>query len=219
MTHILFDMDGVLVQSEHLMRKSAKLALLEYGVTANDEDFTDFVGMGEDLFVGGVAEKHGVPYKSEMKRRAYDIYINLVKYEIVRYDGVYPLLEFIRENRISSAVASSADRIKVDANLNAADIPPNMFKAIITGNDVTRKKPHPDIYLHTAEKLNADPENCLVVEDAISGLQAAKTANMKCAMVTTSFDRKTLEQYNPDYILNDISELISIIKADYKKSA
>ena len=60
-------MDGVLIESEYLMRASAIRALADYGVTAQHEDFLEFTGMGEDRFVGGVAEKHGLAYKTEMK--------------------------------------------------------------------------------------------------------------------------------------------------------
>ena len=80
---VLFDMDGVLIESEWLMRASAIQALADYGVTARDEDFLEFTGCGEDRFVGGVAEKHGVPYDTAMKERAYDYYGS----RVVRAEG------------------------------------------------------------------------------------------------------------------------------------
>ena len=71
---ILFDMDGVLIESEYLMRASAIRALADYGVQAKHEDFLEFTGMGEDRFVGGVAEKYGLTYVTAMKELAYDYF-------------------------------------------------------------------------------------------------------------------------------------------------
>ena len=71
---ILFDMDGVLVDSEAIMCEAAILALREWNVQAAPEDFDDFIGAGEDAYIGGVARRHGVPYTAAMKDRAYAIY-------------------------------------------------------------------------------------------------------------------------------------------------
>ena len=76
---ILFDMDGVLIESEFLMRHSAIQALADYGITAKHEDFLEFTGMGEDKFVGGVAEKYGHTYTFDMKEKAYDYFGQQVK--------------------------------------------------------------------------------------------------------------------------------------------
>ena len=85
---ILFDMDGVLIESEFLMRSSAIQALADYGIEACHEDFYEFTGMGEDRFVGGVAEKHGKAYVLPMKDRAYDYYGQRVKAEAHIPEGV-----------------------------------------------------------------------------------------------------------------------------------
>jgi cytidine deaminase len=89
---ILFDMDGVLVNSEPVITEAAILGLREFGVQAAWEDFHAFTGMGEDRFVGGVAELHGVPYRVEMKRRVYEIYLQIVKEKIEVYEGTVPML-------------------------------------------------------------------------------------------------------------------------------
>jgi beta-phosphoglucomutase-like phosphatase (HAD superfamily) len=79
-------MDGVLVDSESVITEASIRALKEWGVDAKASDFHEFTGMGEDRFIGGVAEKHGVPYTLDMKRRAYEIYLTIVEDMI----GVYP---------------------------------------------------------------------------------------------------------------------------------
>ena len=66
---VLFDMDGVLIDSEEYMAKTGVRALKKYGIDAKESDFAEFVGCGENRYVGGVAEKYGVPYRTEMKSR------------------------------------------------------------------------------------------------------------------------------------------------------
>ena len=170
---ILFDMDGVLIDSEELMAKSGILALREFGVEASASDFLPFVGRGEDKYIGGVAEKHGVRYDTAMKDRAYDYYGQMVKAEATVPEDTLPTLKALHARGIKMAICSSADRVKVRYNLRAIGADESLFGAIVTGSDVERKKPAPDIYLKGASLLGEQPEDCLVVEDAPSGIQAA----------------------------------------------
>ena len=94
---ILFDMDGVLIESEFLMRHSSIQALAEYGITAKHEDFVEFTGMGEDKFVGGVAEKYGHTYTFDMKERAYDYFGQQVKELAHVPNGVKEMLMALHE--------------------------------------------------------------------------------------------------------------------------
>lgn len=189
---VIFDMDGVLTDSEPVITKAAMLALAEFGVSASEADFHPFTGTGEDRFIGGVAELHGVPYRLEMKKRTYEIYLDIVDAEIVIYPGIPEMLAILAGMGIRMAVASSADAVKVQANLRAAGIGLNLFSAVCSGEDVVHKKPAPDIFLLAADKLGVSPEMCLVVEDAISGVKAAGAAGMRCVGISTSFPRKTL---------------------------
>jgi len=195
MLAVIFDMDGVLVDTEPVILEAAILGLKEYGVTAVPDDFIPFVGAGEDRFIGGVAEKYGLVYKPEMKRRVYEIYIDIVKDRIKVFEGVHGLLELLSEKGVPMALASSADRIKVDANLKSAQIPMELFKAIICGENVERKKPAPDVFLKAARAMGVNPVNCVVVEDAVNGIAAAKAAGMKCIAVVSSFSRVSVKRW------------------------
>ena len=208
---ILFDMDGVLIESEHLIRAAAILALADYGVTAKHEDFLEFTGMGEDRFVGGVAEKYGLVYKTEMKERAYDYFGQRVKEEAHVPTGVKEMLEILHSKGLTLAVCSAADLRKVRYNLMAIGVDENIFSALVTGSDVERKKPFPDIYLEGARRVGFDPSECLVVEDAISGIQAAHAAGMDAVGVPTTFSKEVLqEKADPEYLLNEIRELTNM---------
>ena len=208
---ILFDMDGVLIESEYLMRSSAIRALADYGVTARHEDFLEFTGMGEDRFVGGVAEKHGLVYKTEMKELAYDYFGQKVKEEAHVPAGVKEMLEALHGMGLTLAVCSAADLRKVRYNLMAIGVEETIFSALVTGSDVARKKPFPDIYLEGARRIGTDPEDCLVIEDAISGIQAAHAAGMDAVGVPTTFSQQVLqEKAAPEYMLDEIRNLTKL---------
>ncbi len=208
---ILFDMDGVLIDSEWLIRAASIQSLQEYGIRAKHEDFLEFTGMGEDRFIGGVAEKYGLTYDPAMKQRAYDFYGQRVKEDAVVPIGVKEMLETLHSRGIKLAICSAADRGKVLYNLSALGVPQELFTAIVSGNEVTRKKPFPDIYLKGAELVGEDPADCLVAEDAVSGVQAAHAAGMDAAAVPTTFSKEQLRSAAaPEYLLNEIRELANL---------
>jgi len=210
---ILFDMDGVLIESEFLMRDSAIQALADYGIQAKHEDFLEFTGMGEDRFVGGVAEKHGHTYVTAMKDLAYDYYGKRVMAEAHIPEGVKEMLQTLHAKGITLAVCSAADLRKVRYNIQAIGVDESIFTALVTGSDVERKKPFPDIYLEGARQVGMKPEDCLVVEDAISGIQAAHAAGMDAVGVPTTFSKEELkERVNPEYLLNEIKELTNLFE-------
>lgn len=207
--YVIFDMDGVLVNSEPVIEAAATAGLKEYGVDAEPSDFEPFIGAGEDRYIGGVAEKYGVPYKKEMKDRVYEIYLEIVGDKIEIFAGVKDILDKLQEDGYQLALASSADMIKVKANLREAGIDRNIFNVIISGDDVNQTKPDPEIYLMTSDKINAGPEECLVIEDSLHGVQSAKKAGMLCAAVTTSFTRKELEKTGVDFIGDNLENIVS----------
>jgi beta-phosphoglucomutase len=192
---VLFDMDGVLVDSESFICKAAIMMFKELGVSALPKDFEPFVGMGENKYIGGVAEKYGIPVDLEqVKARTYDIYGEIVKGKLLPLPGVQNFIKKCREKGLKLAIATSADQVKMNVNLRETGISPDFFQAIITGLDVEKKKPFPDIYLKAAESLDLDPKNCLVVEDAVSGIIAGKAAGCRCLAVRSSVDEEKLKE-------------------------
>ncbi len=212
MKAVLFDMDGVLVDSEPVITEACVRALADIGIMASHEDFKPFTGMGEDRFIGGVMEKYGREYDASLKKAAYAIYIDIVDERIGRYPGARQCVERLLEKGCRTAVASAADLIKVEANLRAAGLPRELFGAVLSAEDVANRKPAPDIFLKAAEKLGVPPEDCVVVEDALSGLRAAKAAGARCVCVTTSFDAKTLTDAGADAVCADISEVADAVE-------
>ena len=208
---IIFDMDGVLVNSRPATLKAAMECLREYGVAACAADFMDFIGAGEDRLIGGVAEKHGVSYVPAMKERMYEIYCSLASRELILFDEVPQTLSALHEAGYRIAIASSADRIKVDANIRASGIPCDAADVILSGEDIARKKPFPDIFLLAAERLGIPPSGCLVVEDAVHGIRAAKAAGMRCVGVTSCFTAPVLLQEGAVAAVAQIRELPAMV--------
>jgi HAD superfamily hydrolase (TIGR01509 family) len=190
---VIFDMDGVLVDSEPFICKAACMMFAEHGVTVRPEDFLPFVGMGENRFIGGVAEKYHFPIDIERdKKRTYDIYLEIIKGNLRPLPGVHEFIAKCRTMGKKIAVASSADMRKVEGNLHAIQLTIETFDAVITAEDVVHKKPSPEIFLAAAKRIGLDPKECLVVEDAVSGVEAAKAAGAKCLAITSSFSKEKL---------------------------
>jgi beta-phosphoglucomutase len=192
---VLFDMDGVLVDSESFICKAAIMMFSELGLKVNPKDFLPFVGMGENRYLGGVAEKYGLSVKIEdVKARTYEIYGNIVPGLLKPLPGAIEFVSRCGNNGLKLALATSADRVKMEINLREIGLPAEQFDTIITGLDVKMKKPFPEIYLKATERIGLKPENCLVVEDAVSGIDAGKAAGCRCLAVTTSFNREALKK-------------------------
>ncbi|MGA2253468.1 MAG: HAD-IA family hydrolase [Thermoguttaceae bacterium] len=207
-TAVLFDMDGVLVDSEPIINAAAIRALAEFGIQARPEDFEPFVGAGENRYVGGVAELYGKTFLPEMKRRTYDWYLKLLPSMGKAFPGARDLVELLHRRGISCAVASSADSVKVEANLTTVlQVPLDRFAAIVTGEDVIRRKPQPDIFLEAACRLDVPPDACCVIEDAVHGVEAAKAAGMRCIAVATTFPIDMLAAAGADLVRAAIGEI------------
>lgn len=190
---VVFDMDGVLTDSEPLINDAAVEMFREQGLTVRPDDFHPFVGTGENRYLGGVAERYGFPIDlAAAKRRTYEIYLGLVPERLQAFPGAVELVRVCREAGCRLAVASSADRIKIDANLHKIGLPPQTWDAIVTGDDVEHKKPAPDIFLAAARALGVPPRTCAVVEDALNGIEAAKAAGMRCVAVAQTFPEHRL---------------------------
>jgi beta-phosphoglucomutase len=200
---ILFDMDGVLVDSEPFICKAAILMFSEMGLKVSPEDFKPFVGMGENRYIGGVAEKYGLNISIEkVKARTYEIYKKIIAGKLRPLPGAREFVEKCIKLGFRLAIATSADKIKMDANLTETGMDSDLFNATVNGLEVENKKPFPDIYIKAAGKLGLKPVECLVIEDALSGIKAAKAAGCRCLAVTSSFEKDSLKE--ADWICNSL---------------
>lgn len=186
-------MDGVLVDSEEFIAKAAQMMFAERGLAVKAADFRPFIGMGENRYIGGVAEKYGhAGGIIELKKRTYDIYLEIIRGRLKPLPGVPEFVAQCRRRGMKLAVASSADMRKVKGNLEETGLCFDKFDAVLSGEDVEHRKPSPDIFLLAAARIGVEPRRCIVVEDAPAGVQAAKAAGAKCLGITSSFSRQQL---------------------------
>ena len=211
MKAVIFDMDGVLTDSEPLINAAAVAMFRERGLVVQPEDFIPFVGTGENRYLGGVAEKYGFPLEiADAKKRTYEIYLDLVPRLLRAFPGAQELVRVCQQAGLRIAVASSADLIKIEANLRQIGLPPDSWDAIVSAEDATLKKPAPDLFLAAARKLGIAPADCVVIEDAINGIQAAKSAGMRCVAVAQTFPAEQLraaDQVRPAVASVTLSDL------------
>lgn len=210
--YIIFDMDGVLINSEPVTTNAAKIALSEIGISASDEAFAPYIGAGEEKFIIGLCTEHhkeqSIPSAT---KRMYELFDRLVFESEIAYPSTHKLLAELKNRGFRLGIASSSSSPKVATSLKAANIDETLFDAIITGSDVSEKKPSPEIYFTAMDKLDADPEECLIIEDALNGVRAAKLSGAFCFAVTTSFTKEELENEKPDFISDDIINVLEIL--------
>lgn len=208
---VIFDMDGVLCDSERFICEAAIRMFRElHGAEVSPEDFLPFVGAGEDRYLGGPAEKHGIRLQLERdKARTYAIYLEIIRGRLHPLPGAREFIARCRAAGLRIAVATSADRVKMEGNLREIGLPAETFHVCVNGLDIARKKPHPDIFLLAAQRLGLPPARCLVVEDAPNGLQAGKAAGCRCLGLTTSFSEVTLRSAGADWTSPDLAHVPS----------
>jgi HAD superfamily hydrolase (TIGR01509 family) len=202
---VIFDMDGVLVDSEWFIAEAATRMFAERGLVVKHEDFLPFVGAGENRYISGVAAKYGLIVDiEEVKKRTYEIYDELVRGTVEPLAGVREFIAKARSKGLKLAVASSADKPKVDINLRELGLTEGTFDTVVNGLDVLHKKPDPEIFLTAASRLRLRPEECLVVEDAVNGVAAAKAAGSRCLALMTSFTKEQLA--GADWFANNLAD-------------
>jgi HAD superfamily hydrolase (TIGR01509 family) len=203
---VIFDMDGVLTDSEPLICAAAMAMFKELGLCVQKEDFTPFIGTGENSYLGGVAAKYGLPFNiPAAKKRTYEIYLKMAPAQLRAFPGAQDFVRACRAAGYKTALASSADPIKIEANLEIIGLAPAGWDGITTGEEVELKKPAPDIFLISAQKLGLPPRQCVVIEDAVNGIEAAKAAGMRCIAVAQTFPVAQLR--HADLVRPDIAHL------------
>jgi beta-phosphoglucomutase len=201
---ILFDMDGVLLDSEALTSEAAVEYFARKGYEIKTEDFIPFYGMGEEKYFGGVAEKYNIPFDVETEKyKVYDLFSEMAQGKLKPMPGVPEFIKRVKSMNLRTAVATSASRYKMKINLRLIGLNESEFDTVVTGEDITENKPDPEIFIQAATNLGLKPLECLVVEDAPGGVQAAKAAGCKCMAVMTSFSEKELAK--ADWIVKNLT--------------
>ncbi|MFO8081903.1 MAG: HAD family phosphatase [Armatimonadota bacterium] len=206
---IIFDVDGVVADTEVLNARASVMMFEElYDTEVQPEDFREFVGTGDERYVEGVAEKYGVEIDTDeaVERRKESFFKLQEKEPLPAMPGVMDILETARVSAdVMLAIATSGNKDKQFPVIEGAGLELEWFDVVVTGDDVTRKKPDPQIYEITAEKLGLPPERCVVLEDAPAGVASAKAAGAVCVAVTSSVDAEKLQE--ADLVVGSLEEV------------
>lgn len=201
-------MDGVLVNNLEVHRAAFAEFFRRYGVERSFDELSRVFGKGNDDIMGElmpkeVVERVGIRELGYEKEAIYrEIYAPIIEPQ----PGLLAFLAEAEEAGLRSAVGSSGYRVNVDFVLDKCRIR-SYFEAIVAGDEVTRCKPDPEIYLTAAAKLGLKPEECVVFEDAEAGIEAAKRAGIKVVALATTFSREFLEGTEADAIVGDFREV------------
>lgn len=192
---VLFDNDGIVLNSEPIIFEATAQVFAQYGIRLKRRDIQDGIGAGAK-YVTDPLQKYGLDSVSvdELMRAREAAFRQLAVGRLQPFPDFVPLALFLRRHGIRTALASSASTAVVMHNLGVAGVPPTLFDVIVDSSRILRKKPAPDIFLEGATNLGVSPEGCLVIEDAPPGIAAAKNAGMVVIAVTTSFRRGRLQE-------------------------
>ncbi|MGL4991168.1 MAG: HAD family hydrolase [Sarcina sp.] len=205
---IIFDMDGVIFDTERLYLEVWKEIFLEYGYNLKDEIYFSVMGKGRKKVKEIYLDVFGNDLKIEEMYIKKDMRLEERMYsgENLLKAGVIETLIYLKENQYKIALATSARKDRVDRQLKQYSIY-QYFDVIVTGEEVEKSKPSPDIFLKAMEKLGVKPETNIIVEDSIAGITAGYLAKAKVINV------KDLEDYNLEGVLKieSLLELETII--------
>ncbi len=201
---VIFDMDGTLVETTEGDFLAWNKLFLEYGRDLTFADYFPLLGKKSLDVVLHVLGLEGEEAQVAMHRKMQYFEEIVRKNGIVTMPFVEAFLQEIQGLRIPIALATSSRTMKMKLVMKESGLA-KYFSVFVTGEEVERGKPNPDIFLLAAERLNVPPDHCLVLEDAVNGVAAAKAAGMKCVAITSTHQNADL--VNADLVINDFSAL------------
>jgi len=196
---LIFDVDGVIADTEALNARASIRVFAELlGIEGiKREDFEAGLGRGAEEYVRAATRVHGVDLTDEQVEQATGMrqqyFLNILSEEpLPAFPGVLELINVaMQQGDIKVAIATSSTLEKSRAVLEATGVPYKKM-VYVTGSDVKNKKPDPELFLTAADRIGIAPADCVVIEDAPNGVEAAKAANAKCVAVTNSTTRDKL---------------------------
>jgi HAD superfamily hydrolase (TIGR01509 family) len=210
---VIFDLDGVLADSEPWWNEIDAKLLAEHGVTYRGEYHRNVLGVSYRLAVEFYKKAFGLSVPTdEMMRRRGEIAADFFANRIDVFPPTKTVLQELRQMDLKLAVATSSVSASARPFLARHELTA-FFETVVTGEEVEHGKPHPEIYLRAAEKLGITADACLVIEDALSGIAAAKAAQMRVAAIPdTRFVDPHDYQKEADYLLRDLRELPTLVR-------
>lgn len=205
---VLFDMDGLMIESEHLQSQAFQKILESHGIEPeyNSAGVIQIVGVTAKENLKLIKDKHGLePSVDELLEIKNEIYNEIIDEGLEPMPGLHDLIKSLKENGIKIAVASSSIRNDIEKVLRLIDLT-GVFDAVVSGAEVARSKPAPDVFLKAAAELGVPTSTCTVLEDAESGIKAGKAAGMTVIAIPSQFTVDN-DFSLADYVFKSLAEL------------
>ena len=209
---ILFDMDGVLVDSEPFHVEIEKRMFKKMGLDISDEEHAGYMGTATDVMWAQIIKKRNLQLDVNEMTQLTIIESKLFFDGLERIEpmpGIEDLLKKITNWKIPIAVASSSDPETIRIILQKSGLE-KYFSNAISSLEVGKSKPEPDVFVHAAKLLGAKPENCIVIEDSKNGIKAAKAAGMYC-VAYQGVATENQDQSQADLVISDYSRLEELL--------
>ncbi len=212
---VIFDWDGTLADTREAILASFHGALHEVlGIDVSDEFIARRIGVGAAWTFREILASKGLPADDAKIKRLVEVKVRIAlenSDKVRLFAGAKPLLVNL-SGKVKLGLASMNNRAVINSLLAALNVI-QFFNVVITVDEVTKSKPDPEIFLKTAEKLGTEPEHCVVLEDSVFGVEAAKAGGMGCIAVTQGFyGLKELQMVNPDLVVSSLLEKDSILR-------
>ena len=208
---VIFDLDGSLVDSMWLWKDIDVEYFAKFHKTLPDDLQSQIEGMSFSETAQYIKERFHFPVSvEEMKQDWNAMALYKYQHEVPLKPGIPSFLDYCREHNIKLGIATSNSRELVEEVINAHGLQ-HYFDCIMTGCDVNKGKPSPDIYLAVSEKLKVKPQHCLVFEDIIPGIMAGKNAGMTVCAVEDEYSKEQEKEkrFAADYYIKDYFEILA----------
>ena len=187
----IFDMDGTIADSEKIAQRVTIEFFKTKGITINKKEQKDVFGLNWKDLVKEILRRNGMEYSQALKDTLKERYVRTMKKEVEAVPGAHDLLIFLKES-LPLALATNSRMREVDIICTKLDF--NRFFDLKLARDHVRyAKPDPEIYLKAADNFNVKPDECVVFEDSVVGIRAAKNAGMACIAITNTYPAKFLK--------------------------
>ncbi|MDO8428660.1 MAG: HAD family phosphatase [Candidatus Diapherotrites archaeon] len=210
---IIFDMDGVLIDSEQLHVKSGNTVLEKFGLTLDNQDDYNFKGSTDQDFYTHLIQKHKLKTThEELSKERNQKYLELARQELGAFPNIEKVLHELSKKYVL-AITTSGPKSTVNLMFKKFGWK-KYFKVVTTCEEVNYGKPNPEPYLKTIEKLKLKPSECIVIEDALKGIESGKLAGAYVIAVTHSFPEEQIIKHKikPDQIAHNLLDVLEKIK-------
>ena len=176
---VIFDMDGVIFDTERVYMNIWIKVYKEHGFEMTPEIYKTLIGRDKPSLIKMMKERYGHRYDGQEIFKECEAYLKkaIDAGQVPVKEGALEIFKYLKKNNFKMAIATSSPRNKLDMQLKIHDLE-KVFDAIICADDVTESKPNPEIFLVSAKKLNANIDECIVIEDSPAGIKAAYNAGI-----------------------------------------